>query len=61
MKKQEKELKNITGRDLYLEIIPKKIVNGKDTGYYDSKFSVIESNPDLYAFHQKAIDWQAKH
>ena len=36
--------------------VPKRFINGKDTGYYDKKFETIESNEDLRNLYEILFD-----
>jgi hypothetical protein len=38
------------------EIVPRRIVDGKDTGFYDKKYERIESDNELLALHDYLID-----
>jgi len=41
--------------------IPRKInTRGEPTGFYDSKFEIIQNNPDLKVFHEYTIDLLSK-
>jgi uncharacterized protein with PIN domain len=42
-------------RRSYIEVIPKRFVNGKDTGFYDKKFERIENDKDLKAVYDYLI------
>ena len=39
----------ISTRNTYTEVVPRRTVDGKDTGFYDKKFERIENDADLYA------------
>jgi len=38
------------------QVVPKKIVEGKNTDFYDSKFSAIENDSDLYNVYQYLLE-----
>jgi hypothetical protein len=38
------------------EIVPRRVVDGKDTGFYDKKYERIESDKDLLALHDYLTD-----
>lgn len=39
------------GSQNYYESLPTKTINGKDSGYYDAGFDIIQSNPDILEFY----------
>lgn len=39
-----------------VEIVPKRFINGKDTGFYDKKFERIENDKDLKALYDYLIE-----
>jgi hypothetical protein len=51
---KEKYLKNVVGKDTFLVTVPKRVINGKESGYYDERFKLIENNPTIYEFYKKA-------
>lgn len=50
------EGKYINTRSTYTEIVPKKFINGKDTGFYDNKFERIEGDKDLKALYDYLLE-----
>jgi len=40
----------------YLDMVPRRTVNGKDTGFYDKNFSKVENDSDLLALHNYIME-----
>lgn len=48
--------KFVTPDTSYIESVPRRIINGKDTGFYDKKFEQIEADDDILAFYNYLIE-----
>jgi len=50
------ENKYINTRNTYTEVVPKRYINGKDTGFYDKKFERIQADKDLKALYDYLLE-----